>query len=81
VAQRPQRGLQARRPPLRPLGTVAARRGCGARRNEKRSGVVGAGSAVEEPPAAEPEKAAPRGEDGGGGHGVDCGGFSFASWV
>jgi hypothetical protein len=25
---------------------------------------------VEEPPAAEPEKAAPRGEDGGGGHGV-----------
>jgi hypothetical protein len=36
---------------------------------------------VEEPPAAEPEKAAPRGEDGGGDHGVNCGGFSFASWV
>ena len=67
VAQRPQRGLQARRLPLR---AVAARRGCGAQWGDERSGIVGAGSPVEEPAAAEAEKAAPRSEEGRGGHGV-----------
>lgn len=70
VAQRPQRGLQARGSPRRSLGAVGGRRGCGAHREEQRSWIVGTDSALEKPAAPQVEKAAPGGEEGRGGHGV-----------